>query len=178
MQVSVFEDEDFNRLKASSSVMGSKHCPLLVGVVALLQALDSAAAFKASVCLPLGLLDCRQGDSWGCLSPCLLNIIRNYRQNVSELFPDAGNQMSIAAQPDCLPTFSQGFADLIKTTWGDNLRLDLIISNIITTGKPTVVEPRPHGNTDEQEDGRSPDPSLQILKLRPTNKTLSLNKCL
>lgn len=96
---------------------------------------------KPSVYLALGLLDSRQGDSWGCLSPCLLNIIRNYRQNVCELFPDAGNLMSIAAEPDCLPTFSQGFADLIKTTWGDNLRLDLIISNIITTGKPTVVEP-------------------------------------
>lgn len=126
-----------SHLKGSLSMTVVKHCPLLVG-----RCCASAAAFKA-----VGL--------FGCLTPCLLNIIMTYRQTVCEIFPDAGNQMSIAGKHDCLPTFSEGFADLIKPSWGDNLRLDLVISNIITTGKSVVVEPRPHGNTEEQEDGKA-----------------------
>lgn len=90
-----------------------------------------------------------------------------------EIFPDAGTQPSA----DCLPTFSGGFADLIKSTWGANLRLDLIISNIITAGKSIVVEPGPQRRSRRREN--PPDPCFQAVNLRPiTNETLALNKCL
>lgn len=120
-----------------------KHCPLLAGRgVAPLQARGSAAAaaFKA-----VGLFGAWVvGRSTGRLTACLLNIIKNYRQNVGAILPDSGNQMSIAAEPRLFANLWRRICRLNQTTCGDKLRLDLIISNIITSGKSIVVEPRPH----------------------------------
>lgn len=66
-----------------------EHCPLLAGRgVAPLQARGSAAA--AAVFKAVGLFGARVvGRSTGRLTACLLNIIKNYRQNVGAILPDA-----------------------------------------------------------------------------------------